>query len=105
MIKLVLIAAIATMSQNTYSQVSTGLLSCNGSGFPFTVQFFGKTATATFKGYAHTALYARTFIGKNGDTWFVYRSQTIDISVVPNDKYVALYAPDGSTILAGAICN
>ncbi len=105
MIKLVLIASVALMSQNTYSQVSTGLLSCNGTGFPFSVQFFGKTAAATFKGYTHTAPYAYTFIGKNGDTWFVYRSHAIDISVVPNDKYVALYKPDGSTMLADATCK
>ncbi len=59
MIKLVLITVIAIMSQNVYSQVSTELLSCNGSGFPFTVQFFNKTATATFRGYAHSAPYAK----------------------------------------------
>lgn len=93
------------LSTNTYSQVNTKLLSCNGGGFPFSVQFSGKFATATFKGFSHTAPYSQTFIGKNGDTWFVYKSQTLDISITPYDNYVGLYTPGINQAIADGFCK
>ena len=105
MFKLVLIAAFGIMFQNAYSQENTKLLYCDGSSFPFTVQFSGKTATATFKGFAHTAPYSYTFIGKSGSTYMIYKSQIIDITFAPSSKYVALYQPDGITLLSDANCK
>ncbi len=92
-------------STNAYSQVNTKLLSCNGSSFPFSVQFSGKFATATFKGFSHTVPYNRTFITPNGDTWFEYRNQTLDISITPYDNYVGLYKPGTDDVLATAFCK
>lgn len=93
------------LSSNVYSQVNTKLMSCNSTGFPFSVQFSGKFATATFKGFSHTAPYVETFIAKNGDTFLVYKSQVIDISTIPNTSYVALYEPNTMHLLASAHCK
>ena len=102
--KIFLILAI-TLATNAYSQVNTKLMSCNGTGFPFSVQFSGNFATATFKGFSHTIPFDRTFIGKNGDTWFVYQNRILDISITPYDNYVTLYKPNTSEVLAGAYCK
>ena len=77
--------------QTSIAQVNTPPLNCNplGEGFPFTVQFFGNTAVATFKGFSHTTFFSKSYVAKNGDTWFVYaNNQGLDISITPFDKYV-----------------
>jgi hypothetical protein len=90
-ISLMLFALIG--SNCALGQVNTGQMTCiskNPNNIPFTVQFFGNKATATFKGYSHTAAFNNSYVSKNGDTWFVYQSNGFDISTTPYDKYVSI---------------
>jgi len=105
--KKIIFTAILLYALNTHAQVNNKSLSCNGQEFPFAVQFSGNYVTATFKGYAHKVPYQRSFIGKKGETWFVYANDILDVSIVPNENYVVLMRSPNSApdIIASSYCR
>jgi hypothetical protein len=111
MIKIFLTLFFLISSNLVLSQVNTAKMTCipnNPDKIPFTVQFFGNKAMATFKGYSHTALFTQSYVSKNGDTWFVYQSNGFDISTTPYDKYVSIgtISPNGVyESISGAKCS
>ncbi|MBU3617334.1 hypothetical protein [Polynucleobacter sp. JS-Polo-80-F4] len=105
--KLILISSLIFTS-TAFGQVNTKLLNCVGKTFPFTVQFSGSYATATFKGYSYKMPYDRTWVGKNGDTWFAYTSSVLEVSITPYDNYVVMWnSPSKPTgeMIASTFCQ
>lgn len=90
--KIVLTLSLA-LCLSAKAQISTKQLTCGPvfSGFPFTVQFNGASATLSFKDETYQLQFDRSWKNTMGDTWTDYRNAELLLSTSwPEEPYAAI---------------
>lgn len=78
---------------SAYAQLNSKQLTCGPvfSGFPFTIQFNGTTATLNFKDDTHQLRFDRAWQTTQGEKWTDYLNDELVVSTSwPEEPYVAI---------------
>jgi hypothetical protein len=91
--KKIILSCCVVVGFSAHAQLHTKPLSCGPvfSGFPFTVQFKGETASLSFKDETYELRFDRSWKTTQGDQWTDYLNEELVVSTSwPEEPYVAI---------------